>query len=112
MEKFIYLFRGRDNDLQPNSPEAQAEMKKWFNWIDALNKSGNYVAGDPLAKNGKTVSGKKKAITDGPFVEAKEIVGGYLIVNAKDINDAVELSKDCPVFDTDGKVEVRPIQKM
>jgi hypothetical protein len=58
------------------------------------------------------VNGSKKTIIDGPFVEAKELVGGYLIVNAKDINDAVEISKGCPIFDENGKVEVRPIQKM
>jgi len=51
-------------------------------------------------------------VTDGPFIEAKELVGGYLIVNAKDINEAVEISKGCPIFDLDGKLEVRPIQKM
>ncbi|PWT75250.1 MAG: hypothetical protein C5B59_09480 [Bacteroidetes bacterium] len=113
MEKFIFLFRGPGpREMDRNSEAAQAEMQKWFNWIDAMNKKGTYVAGDPLQPVGKQVNGKKKAVTDGPFVEAKEMVGGYIIVNAKDINDAVEISKDCPIFDNDGKVEVRPIQKM
>jgi hypothetical protein len=51
-------------------------------------------------------------VTDGPFIEAKEMVGGYLIVNAKDINEAVEISKGCPIFLENGKVEVRPVQKL
>jgi hypothetical protein len=58
------------------------------------------------------VNGSNKVVTDGPFVEAKEMVGGYLIVNAKDINEAVEISKGCPIFSENGKLEVRPIQKM
>lgn len=110
MEKFIYLFRG---GLTPtNNDEWQAHMQKWGAWIQNMQQSGTYVAGDPLAANGKQVNGTKKVITDGPFTEAKEMVGGYIIVNANDIDHAVEISKDCPIFDEDGKVEVRPIQKM
>jgi len=111
MEKFIYLFRG--GDIDTNSPEGmQANMQKWYTWIDFLNKKGSYVAGDPLQRTGKQINGKKKAVTDGPFVEAKELVGGYIIVNANTIEEAVEISMGCPIFDYDGKVEVRPIQKM
>jgi hypothetical protein len=111
MEKFIYLFRGGAN---PNlSTEAmQAHMKKWMVWMESLGKKGSLVGGEPLQPSGKQVSGKNKSVTDGPFVEAKEMVGGYLIVNAKDIDEAVEISKGCPIFDMDGKLEVRPIQKM
>jgi hypothetical protein len=111
MEKFMYLFRGgMDSSL---SPEAmQAQMQKWMQWMESLAKKGTLVAGEPLQNSGKQVAGKKKVVTDGPFAEAKEMVGGYLIVNAKDINDAVEISKNCPVFEFDGHVEVRPIQKM
>jgi hypothetical protein len=111
MEKFIYLFRGGlDSRL---SPEAmQAHMQKWMVWMESLGKKGNLVGGEPLQPSGKQVSGKNKAVTDGPFVEAKEMVGGYLIVNAKDIDEAVEISKGCPIFEMDGKLEVRPIQKM
>jgi len=111
MEKFMYLFRGGMNGSE--SPEVrQNQMEKWKQWIDDLNKKGIYVAGDPLQPAGKQLNGKKKAITDGPFVEAKEMVGGYLIVFAKDINDAVETSKGCPIFNLDGKVEIRQVQKM
>jgi hypothetical protein len=66
----------------------------------------------PLQRTGKQISGKNKVVTDGPFIEAKESIGGYLIVNAGDINEAVEISKGCPIFNEDGKVEVRQVQKM
>ena len=118
MEKFLYLFRGNENNAHDSkdhglSPEnMQAHMQKWMDWMKKLGEKGILVGGEPLQVVGKQVTGTKKVVTDGPFVEAKEIVGGYLIVNAKDINEAVEISKGCPVLEVDGKIEVRPIQKM
>ncbi|HTA83415.1 MAG TPA: YciI family protein [Bacteroidia bacterium] len=113
MEKFMFLFRGGMTASQNPSPEAmQAQMQKWNKWMEELGKKGVLAGGDALQASGKQVNGTKKVVTDGPFVEAKEVVGGFLIVNAKDINEAVELSKDCPIFHVDGKVEVRPVQKM
>jgi hypothetical protein len=58
------------------------------------------------------VIGSAKKVTDGAYVQNEEQVGGYLIVNANNIDEAVEISKGCPIFKEDGKVEVRPIQKM
>ncbi len=77
-----------------------------------LGEKGQLAGGEPLQPHGKQVNGKAKVVTDGPFIEAKEMVGGYLIVNAKDIDEAVEISKGCPIFEEDGKVEVRQLQKM
>ena len=111
MEKFMYLFRG---GLPIDNPryEQEGHRQKWMKWMESLGQKGILVGGEPLQTSGKQVNGSKKVVTDGPFIEAKELVGGYLIVNAKDINDAVEISKGCPIFDLDGKLEVRPIQKM
>ena len=111
MEKFMYLFRGGMSNTGPENV-PQEHMQKWMKWMEKLGQKGILVGGEPLLPSGKQVNGSKKVVTDGPFIEAKELVGGYLIVNAKDINEAVEISKDCPVFDLDGKLEVRPIQKM
>jgi hypothetical protein len=113
MEKFMYLFRGGDIQSASQSPEAmQAHMQKWMVWMKQLADKGQLVAGEPLQGAGKQVNGTAKVVTDGPFVEAKEMVGGYLVVNAKDINEAVEISKGCPILEVDGKIEVRPVQKM
>jgi hypothetical protein len=57
------------------------------------------------------VKGKQKIITDGPFAEAKELVGGYTLIEARDLEQAVELSKGCPILEVDGAVEVRPVMK-
>jgi len=112
MEKFMYLFRN-GAEGQSLSPEAmQAHMQKWMVWMKTLGEKGVLAGGEPLEQTGKQVTGTKKVVTDGPFTEAKEIVGGYLIVNAKDIDEAVEISKGCPVFDVNGRLEVRPVHKM
>ena len=114
MEKFIFLFRGGMNhaDNATESQQAADNMKAWMTWMESLAKKGVLVGADPLQRTGKQVTGKNKVVTDGPFIEGKEMVGGYLIVSANDIDEAVEISKGCPIFNEDGKVEVRPIQKM
>jgi hypothetical protein len=114
MEKFMYLFRGGENHAY-NAKDSQAaidNMKAWTDWMQDLAQKGLLAGADPLQPTGKQVNGRNKVVTDGPFIEAKEMVGGYLIVNAKDIDHAVEISKGCPVLKEDGKVEVRPLQKM
>jgi hypothetical protein len=114
MEKFMFLFRGGENHAHnaADSKAAQENMQKWMNWMGDLSKKGIMVGADPLQPTGKVVTGTKKVVTDGPYAETKEMVGGYIIVNAKDINDAVEISKGCPIFEENGKLEVRPVQKM
>lgn len=111
MERFIYLFRGGIDHSQSNE-ELQAQMGKWIQWIDELRKSGIYLGGDPLAPTGKQLEGKKKTVTDGPFIESKEMIGGYVIILAKSIDEAVEISKGCPIFEYGGHLEVRPVQNM
>jgi hypothetical protein len=112
MEKFMYLFRNGASTQQMSPENMQAHMQKWMGWMKSLGEKGILVGGEPLQQAGKQVNGTKKVVTDGPFVEAKEVIGGYLIVNAKDIDHAVEISKGCPIFEVDGKLEVRPVQKM
>ena len=68
--------------------------------------------GERLDRSGKVVKGTSKAVTDGPYVEVKDSVQGYLIVEAQDLSQAVELSKGCPVFESGGSVEIRPIMSI
>jgi hypothetical protein len=112
MEKFMLIFQG---EMPPKmSPEEmQANMGKWMAWVDKLAKSGKYVSGEPLLPGGKIVSGKSgKNVTDGPYTEGKEVVGGYFLINAKDYDEAVAISKECPDFEYGGAVQVRQVMKM
>src|SRR6476620_1720041 len=109
--KFMLLLRGgiTNRDLSPE--QLQAQIEKYMSWIDSLRKKGHFLAGEPLEEEGKILSGRNaQTITDGPFTESKEAVGGYFIISARDLDAAVEGSKDCPIFGNGGTMEVRPIQ--
>ena len=112
MEKFMLIFHG--GEIPTDSPEQmQAHMGRWMAWIDKLRKTDQYVSGEPLLPGGKLVAGKAgKNVTDGPYTEGKEVVGGFFIINAKDLTEAVNISKDCPDFDLGGSVQVRQVMKM
>jgi hypothetical protein len=113
MAEFLYLFRGGDAERAALSPEAmQAHMGRWMSWMDGLGKQGKLTGGLPLGAEGKVVAKHGQAITDGPFTEGKEVVGGYLIVKANDLNEATEISKGCPLFEHNGTVEIRPLLSM
>jgi hypothetical protein len=113
MKEYMYLFRGGDAHVAAQSPEAmQQHMQKWVQWMKALGEKGKFVGGQPLDVSGVTLSGTKKSRTDRPFAESKEMVGGYLIVKAANLEEAVELSKECPIFESDGTLEVREIRQM
>jgi hypothetical protein len=112
MSDFIYLFRG-GLPADPNvSPEAaKKQMERWRDWTIALQKANKHVGGERLKSPRKTVS-SNGMVTDGPFAESKEMVGGYIIVKAGDLNEATKMAHDCPIFEYGGSVEVREIQSM
>jgi hypothetical protein len=112
MAEFVYLYRG--GERPSGSPEQmQQQMQKWLAWMKELGDKGHIKdQGHPLEQGGKLVKGKHKTVTDGPFAEAKDLVGGYTLVQARDLAQAVELSSGCPILDIDGSVEVRPVMKM
>lgn len=113
MKEFMLIFVGEDVTNRQMSPDQmQAQMGKWFSWIDSLKAKGTYVEGRPLVPAAKTVKGKKPVVTDGPFAESKEIVGGYFIVKASSIDEAAEIAKGCPDFELGTAVEVREVMKM
>ena len=114
MSEFLLLFRGGEGmAAAKQSPETfQQHMKKWKVWMEGLGKEGKFIAGQPLADEGSVISGSKKVVTDGPFAEGKELVGGYLMIKATNIQEAVAISKNCPIFEYNGTVEVREVQEM
>ncbi len=113
MTKFLYLFRGGDARRAAQSPEEmQAHMQKWGAWMNGLAEKGVLEDGLPLGNEGKVVGSDGKTITDGPFAEGAEIVGGYLIVKADDLQKATDISLGCPIFEHEGTVEVREIMSM
>ncbi len=114
MAKFLYLFRHQQEGWKPASPEEmQQRMTAWMSWLEDLKNAGKLVArGERLDSTGKLVRGKAKTVTDGPYAEAKDTIGGYMLVEASDLAQAAELSKGCPILEGEGMVEIRPIVSM
>jgi hypothetical protein len=111
MSEFTYLFRGRKKSGSPE--EMQQRFEKWAAWFKELATKGHMRdPGHPLEATGKVVSGKQKIVNDGPYAEAKDVVGGYIVVEANDLAQAAELSKGCPILEAGGSVEIRPIQRL
>lgn len=115
MDRFIFLFRTNEADRQQamGTPErAQKSMEAWFKWTAELEAKGHLKSrGEPLERTGAVVRGKKRVVSDGPFVETKDMVLGFIIVEARDLAQATELSTGCPMLDGEGSVEIRPIAK-
>ena len=115
MSEFVYLFRiGPEEQREAfGTPErAQRSMQTWLAWMRDLEKNGHLNnRGQPLAVAGKVVRGSQKAVTDGPYVEVKDLVAGFIVVEARDLAQAVELSKGCPMLEGGGSVEVRPVDE-
>lgn len=109
MEKFMLIFHG--GIKQDASPEAlQTNMGKWMAWVEKLQKDGRYASGEALLPGGKLVS-SAATVTDGPYTEGKELVGGYFVINASDMDDAVAIAKNYPDFEYGGSVQVRHVMK-
>jgi len=112
MSEYLFLYRGPSGDSA--SPEQMQQiMQKWLAWFKDLGEKGHIKnPGQPLETAGKVVRGRGKSLHDGPFAEAKDVVNGYTLIEAKDLDQAAELSKGSPILERDGSVEVRPIRKM
>jgi hypothetical protein len=111
MSTFMLLFRNNSEAYKSMSAEQiQQTLKKWMDWRSSLETSGHLKQfGERLEMTGKVVRGTAKAVTDGPFIEVKDFVQGYMSIQAKDVNQAVEVAKGCPIFDSGGSVEIRPL---
>jgi hypothetical protein len=109
MSEFAFLFHG-SNQAAPADVQ-RAGLQKWTAWMKDLGERGLITnPGQPLEPSGKMVSGVAKAVTDGPFAEAKDVISGFIVIEAADAAEAAEIAKGCPILDGGGSVEVRPVR--
>ncbi len=113
MKEFLFVFRAENRGTQQASPEEmQAMMKRWMDWIGGIAAQNKLVdRGNRLSHSGKVVKANH-VITDGPYTEIKEAIGGYTIVKAASLEEAAELANGCPILSFGGNVEVREIDAM
>lgn len=113
MKDFLLVFRNDYKARPKASPEEmQAEMKQWMDWIGGIAAQNKLAdKGAPLGSEGRVVRANN-IITDGPYTEIKELIGGYIAVKAGSFDEAAELAKGCPILAVGGNVEVRDIVPM
>jgi len=105
----MLLFRGTDLRKGLSPEELQKVSEKWMAWFRRLTEQGKAVAGQPLERDGKIVSGKDRVVSDGPFAESKEAIGGYFLLDVATMDEAVAIAKECPGLAYGIRVEVRPV---
>lgn len=110
MKEFVLLFRKPDLDNGSlESEDINALVRKWDDWVSGIVAEGKLLSsGSRLSKEGKVLR-PGGVITDGPFVEIKEKLGGFAIIKAESLDEATTLAHGCPVLEVGGSVEIRPV---
>ncbi|GHN01211.1 hypothetical protein WSM22_27000 [Cytophagales bacterium WSM2-2] len=108
MKEYLLLFR-REASIQLSPEQLQKMTKPWMDWIGSIAAQNKLVnRGNRLDTIGSVVK-PNNVVTNGPYVELKEALGGYTVVKCASLEDATELAKGCPILTVGGSVEVRPI---
>ena len=110
MNEFLLIFRTDYSGIsQRTAEQAQLMMQKWMDWMAGISAQNKLVTrGNRLQPSGRIV--KNNLVTNGPYIEVKESIGGYTIIKAESYDDAVEIAKGCPILLSGGNVEVREIE--
>jgi hypothetical protein len=112
MDEFILIFRHEDGMKVASPEQMQIWMKQTMDWIGSITAKNKFAGGNGLPFQEAKVVGHNGVVTNGPFGEIKETIGGYVIVKADSVEEAVEFAKGCPVLQGEGNtVEVRKIAK-
>jgi hypothetical protein len=113
MNEFVFLWR-RPQRPPKTAQQMQETMEKYLAWFKDMEERGHLAQfGQPLEpQTGGVVRDKGGKFSDGPYAETKDIVMGYSLIAARDFDEAVALTKDHPIFDEGGVIEIRPILKL
>jgi hypothetical protein len=108
MNEYMLIFRHEDGSKIASPEQMQIWMKQTMDWIGGIAAQNKYVGGNGLPMGTAKVVGHKGIVTNGPFGDIKETIGGYITVRAASIDEAVGFAKGCPVLQGEGNtVEVR-----
>jgi hypothetical protein len=103
---YLLLFRGGANPADMTPEQMKTTMNNWMAWMSQLKKNKQLKLGHPLEDGGKILSGikGKDAVS---FEDNKDTIGGFLVINAKNLTEATKIAKGCPIFNNGGTVELR-----
>jgi hypothetical protein len=115
MQYMLLIYNNEKTMEDMPQEEMAARVDEWFKYIDAFRQSGKMLAGDALQPISTATTVRlehdKTLMTDGPFAETKEQLGGYFIIDASDLDEAIEWAVKMPHMRTGGTVEVRPVRE-
>ncbi|HEX4354784.1 MAG TPA: YciI family protein [Polyangiales bacterium] len=113
MSEFVLLFRSEEADYRAamGTPElAQKSLQRWLVWLRELEAKGHLKdPGQPLERSGAIVTRDRSIVIDGPYAETKDLVLGFLVLEASGLEEAIAVAKTCPMAQGGGSVEVRPV---
>ncbi len=116
MPTYMLLLHENPNQFAGRSEsEMMKVVKEYGAWATKLRSEDRLAGGEKLAdEGGKILKGKngKIVVTDGPYAEAREVIGGYFAIKAKDYAEAVKIAEDCPHLHYDGRIELRQVDEM
>ncbi|MBI3812466.1 MAG: hypothetical protein HY283_09730 [Nitrospirae bacterium] len=115
MAQFMLLIRNEGADFSKYSAKDFDQLMKSFqSWTQKIMKEGKFLAGEKLAKDlGKSLKVKRDEIViDGPYADSKDAIGGFYIIKAKGMNEALEIGRECPCLSYGGSLEVREVEEM
>src|SRR5438045_7324363 len=108
--EYLLLVRGADWHKGLSPEQLQNVMGQFRDWLDGLTEQGKVKGAQPLEREGRVVSGKHgRIVADGPFAESKEAIGGYFLLQVKDLDEATAVAQGCPTVEYGASVEVRPV---
>ena len=112
MKKFLLLLHDDTEKMSDLSPKEMEELTHaHFAWATKLDEAGHLISGDGLDEHGVQIANKECIVKDGPYLESKEIIGGYYLIQAKDLDTAVKIAKECPCHLWGGTTEIRPVME-
>jgi hypothetical protein len=113
MKDFLLIFRADYEKMTKRTEEeSKAMTKKWMDWVGGIAAQNKLIdRGNRLFNTGKVLK-NGNVITNGPYSDIKESIGGYTMIKADSYDDATELAKSCPIFFVDGNVEIREVSPM
>lgn len=116
MREFVCLFRvgaAEQREAMGTPERARQSLERWSAWIHDLEARGHLKGrGQPLQPEGRVIRGRDKTVTDGPYVETKDLVAGFITIVAGDLDEATAAMKGCPLLDAGGSIEVRAVGRL
>lgn len=111
--EYLFLFRGPENEKDLSPADLQRVMTDFIRWVNTVSDQGILKGSNPLERRGKVLKGKTgEIITDGPYIESKEFVGGYFLLAIDSMEEALEIAKGYPLFEFGWSLEIREVAEM